>query len=64
MSESADDLETPQKPEAKNFDRSIIEGPLGPAVWKIAWPTMMTNAIGGLQGIVDHILVGKFVGFK
>lgn len=64
MSESADDLETPQKPEAKNFDRSIIEGPLGPAVWKIAWPTMMTNAIGGLQGIVDHILVGNFVGFK
>jgi putative MATE family efflux protein len=25
---------------------------------------MLTNAIGGLQGIVDHILVGNFVGFK
>ncbi|MFN6963774.1 MAG: MATE family efflux transporter [Pyrinomonadaceae bacterium] len=45
------------------YDRSIIEGPLGRAVWKIAWPTMLTNMIGGLQGIVDHILVGNLVGF-
>jgi putative MATE family efflux protein len=33
-------------------------------VWKIAWPTMLTNMIGGLQGIVDHALVGHLVGFK
>lgn len=46
------------------YDRSIVEGPLGAAVWKIAWPTMLTNAIGGLQGIVDHVLVGNFVGYK
>ncbi|HET9479601.1 MAG TPA: MATE family efflux transporter [Pyrinomonadaceae bacterium] len=46
------------------FDRSIIEGPLRPAVWKIAWPTMLTNVIGGLQGIVDHALVGNLVGYK
>jgi len=45
------------------YDRSIVEGPLGRAVWKIAWPTMLTNMIGGLQGIVDHILVGNLVGF-
>jgi len=32
-------------------------------VWKIAWPTVLQNAIGGLQGIVDHALVGHFVGF-
>src|SRR5437667_6618034 len=25
---------------------------------------MLTNAIGGLQGIVDHVLVGNFVGYK
>ena len=47
----------------RRYDRSIIEGPLVPAVWKIAWPTMTTNVIGGLQGIVDHVLVGNFVGF-
>ncbi len=41
-----------------------MEGPLRPAVWKIAWPTMLTNAIGGLQGMVDHALVGNLVGFK
>ncbi len=46
------------------YDRSIIEGPLRPAVWKIAWPTMLTNVIGGLQGMVDHALVGNIVGFK
>jgi putative MATE family efflux protein len=45
------------------YDRSIVEGPLGPAVWKIAWPTMLTNIVGGLQGIVDHALVGNLVGF-
>src|SRR5215204_1768434 len=44
------------------YDRSIIEGPLRPAVWKIAWPTMLTNAIGGLQGMVDHALVGNLIG--
>ena len=33
------------------------------AVWKLAWPTMLTNIIGGLQGIIDHIMVGHFVGF-
>ena len=44
------------------FDRSIVEGPLPAAVWKIAWPAMLTNIIGGLQGMVDHILVGRLVG--
>jgi len=49
--------------ERPRYDRSIIEGPLQPAVWKIAWPTMLTNVVGGLQGIVDHVLVGHLVGF-
>src|ERR1044071_5840354 len=46
------------------YDRSIVEGPLRSAVWKIAWPTMLTNVIGGLQGMVDHVLVGHLVGYK
>ena len=45
------------------YDRSLVEGPLRGAVWKIAWPTMVTNNIGCLQGIVDHVLVGHLVGF-
>jgi putative MATE family efflux protein len=52
------------KPAKPRYDRSIVEGPLRPAVWKIAWPTMLTNVIGGLQGMVDHALVGNLVGFK
>ena len=55
---------TPSSPDKGRYDRSIVEGPLRPAVWKIAWPTMLTNIIGGLQGIVDHVLVGNLVGFK
>lgn len=45
----------------RRYDRSIIEGPLKNAVWKLALPTMLTNMIGGLQGIVDHIMVGRVV---
>ncbi|MEO8580376.1 MAG: MATE family efflux transporter [Gemmatimonadales bacterium] len=41
-----------------------MEGPLAPAVWKLAWPTMLTNIIGGLQGMVDQALVGNLIGFK
>ena len=54
----------PGRPPAARYDRSIVEGPLARAVWKIAWPTMLTNIIGGLQGIVDHVLVGHLVGFR
>jgi putative MATE family efflux protein len=50
-------------PAAARYDRSIVEGPLRSAVWKLAWPTMLTNIIGGAQGLVDHVLVGHFVGF-
>ena len=45
------------------FDRSLVEGPIGPAVWKLAWPTMLQNVIAGLQGVVDHILVGHLIGY-
>jgi putative MATE family efflux protein len=51
------------KVERRRYDRSIVEGPLLPAVWKLAWPSMLTNIIGGLQGIIDHALVGHLVGF-
>lgn len=47
----------------KSFDRAIVDGPIAPAVWKLAWPTMLQNVIGGLQGIVDHAMVGHFVGY-
>jgi putative MATE family efflux protein len=48
----------------RRFDRSLVEGPLLPAVWKLAWPTMLHNVIGGLQGIVDHVMVGHYVGYQ
>jgi putative MATE family efflux protein len=52
---------TPRR--GKAFDRSIVEGPIRGAVWKLAWPTMLQNIIGGLQGIVDHAMVGNYVGY-
>ncbi|MEX2527267.1 MAG: MATE family efflux transporter [Gemmatimonadota bacterium] len=51
-------------PKRSRYDRSIVEGPILPAVWAIAWPTMLQNMIGGLQGIVDHVMVGRYVGFE
>jgi len=48
---------------SKPLDRSIVEGPIPHAVWMLAWPTMLQNLIGGLQGVVDHALVGHFVGY-
>jgi putative MATE family efflux protein len=53
----------PASKPAQTFDRSIIEGPIGPAVWRLAWPTMLQNVIAGLQGIIDHAMVGHFVGY-
>jgi putative MATE family efflux protein len=53
----------PAAPERRRYDRSIVEGPLRPAVWKLAWPTMLANIIGGMQGIIDHVMVGHFVGY-
>jgi putative MATE family efflux protein len=44
------------------FDRSLVEGPISPAVWKLAWPTMLQNIVAGLQGIIDHALVGHLIG--
>lgn len=46
------------------FDRTLTHGPLYAAIWKIAWPTMLLNVAGGLQGIVDHLMVGHFVGYQ
>ena len=46
----------------KTFDRAIVEGPLGRAVWRLAWPTMLQNVFGGIQGIVDQAMVGNYVG--
>ena len=48
---------------AKAFDRSIVEGPILPAVWRLAWPTMLQNIFGGLQGMIDHAMVGHYVGY-
>jgi putative MATE family efflux protein len=50
-------------PRVQKYDRSIVEGPIGRAVWRLAWPTMLQNIIAGLQGIIDHIMVGQFVGY-
>jgi putative MATE family efflux protein len=56
-------MSAPAPKPAQRFDRSIVEGPIGPAVWRLAWPTMLQNVIAGLQGIIDHVMVGNFVGY-
>ncbi len=61
--EFADAPETIEPPK-RHFDRSIVEGPLARAVWKIAWPAVLTNLVSGLQGWVDQILVGNLIGYQ
>ncbi len=58
----ADPASSAQK-SSNPFDRSLVEGPIGPAVWKLAWPTMLQNVVAGLQGVVDHVLVGNMIGY-
>jgi putative MATE family efflux protein len=55
-------MAAPTRP-AQPFDRAIVEGPIPRAVWRLAWPTMLQNVISGLQGIVDHAMVGHYVGY-
>jgi putative MATE family efflux protein len=50
-------------PSGRSFDRSLVEGPIARAVWRLAWPTMLQNVISGFQGVVDHALVGHLVGY-
>jgi putative MATE family efflux protein len=65
LTEEIEEIHTTQPPIIeKKYDRSIIEGSLPKAVWKLAAPTMVANIFGGLQGLVDHIVVGNIVGFK
>jgi len=45
------------------FDRSLVEGPISPAVWKLAWPTIVQNLVAGLQGLIDHVLVGNLIDY-
>jgi putative MATE family efflux protein len=56
-------VSTQPSPKGKAFDRRIVEGAIPGAVWRLAWPTMLQNVIGGLQGIIDHAMVGHYVGF-
>jgi putative MATE family efflux protein len=56
-------MSTPTTRPGARFDRSLVEGPIPRAVWKLAWPTMLQNMIGGLQGLIDHAMVGHFVGY-
>ena len=53
----------PPRPAGRRYDRSIVEASLTGAVWRLAWPTILANIVGGLQGLVDHIMVGHYVGF-
>jgi putative MATE family efflux protein len=55
--------ESPPAKKSSPFDRSLVEGPISPAVWKLAWPTMVQNLVAGLQGVIDHVLVGQLIGY-
>lgn len=47
-----------------SFDRTITDGPISSAIWRIAWPTLLQNLFAGLQGLIDHMMVGHLVGYQ
>lgn len=63
VSAAAEDAESATPASKSRFDRRLVDGPILHAVWIIAWPTLLQNLIAGLQGLVDHIMVGHYVGF-
>jgi len=48
----------------KKFDEEIISGSIFRSIWKVAWPVIITQLVAGVHGIVDHALVGHFVGYQ
>lgn len=62
--ETEEELAAPVTKKPRKFDRAIVEGPLAPAVWKMAWPAVLTNLVSGLQGWVDQIMVGNLIGYQ
>jgi putative MATE family efflux protein len=46
------------------FDNDIISGSVFKSVWKIAWPVVITQLVSGIHGIVDQILIGRYVGYE
>lgn len=48
---------------SSKVDNFLTHGSVTSAIWTIAWPTLLQNLIAGLQGLVDHAMVGHYVGF-
>ncbi len=46
------------------YDEEIISGGIFRSMWKVAWPVILTQVIGGIHGIIDQVLVGKYVGYE
>jgi len=47
----------------KKYDEEIVSGGIFRSMWKVAWPVILTQVIGGVHGIIDQALVGKYVGY-
>ena len=44
------------------FDDDIVSGSVLKSVWKVAWPVVITQLVAGIHGLIDYILVGRYVG--
>ncbi len=45
----------------KPFDREIVSGSVLRSVWKLSWPLVLLYLVNGMQGFVNHIMVGHYV---
>ena len=44
------------------FDEELVSGSVARSVLKIAWPAVALNVVNGMHGMVDQVLVGRYVG--
>lgn len=47
-----------------SFDNDIVSGSVVRSVLKLALPIIITQLIAGIHGIIDTVLVGRYVGYE
>lgn len=45
----------------KPFDEELVSGSIMRSVGKLSWPLVLLNRVNGVHGLIDHVLVGRYV---
>ncbi len=45
----------------KEFDKELVSGSILRSVWKLSWPIVLLQLINGVNQLLGHVLVGRYV---